>query len=408
MGTYTVRLRDRQQELDPDADDFQESLLAVAEEFRSFGEGLDGILRLHGFDGDLSDEKEKLAFLRQAFEREGIPVPRGMPEWFSNEKRIRRKTAFRLCFALGMNADEVRDFFCRILMQRSFDCRNIPELVFYFCFRNGYSWRKAQEILQKAASLQKKDSFREADAASGPYYTDAIRQDADEMKTADELIAYIADHARQMSGKNRSGRAVVTGLWNEIAGRGKEQNGLALQEAGRMALEHADGGVQLLEQQKSGKKISDFDIYLAIMDLDPVEVAGLSRDHRTITSILTRLHPLAQDCFPDRDGLSKILHGERVSYERIRKMIILLAFYRYWATWRIRYGYGIATDRDRKRGAAIIDSYLLEGGYDSLYPGNPYDFIFIYCGSQDDPLGVFRQIMGELLADRVDEISKGK
>lgn len=55
---------------------------------------------------------------------------------------------------------------------------------------------------------------------------------------------------------------------------------------------------------------------------------------RNIRNILTDsglIHAFAVYCYPDRDGLEKVINGVRISDERMRKLLILLSFYEYLA-----------------------------------------------------------------------------
>ena len=397
MGTYTVILDKKQQILDSDSDEFQNELLSLTQNFRSFEDGLDTIILEHGYEGDINDNASKTSFIREKFIRHKIAVPRELNRWYAEKLRIKRSTAFQLCFALELTKDETVDFFQRILLERSFDCHDMTELVYYYCFLHGKSFLDAQEILNKLPENYKKGNV---DLSSEELlYTDVIRDEVEDLESEEELIGYIEDNIGKFKYNNASGCDVISRLWENIAGL----DGIAVKEAEIIEIEGEDGGIRLAEQKKAGKKISDFDIYLAILGMDPVEVSKLSSDHRTIKPILERLHPLVQDSFPDRDGLNKILSGKHVSYERVRKTIILLAFYKFWAEWRIANKEGIADKKTRERAKAAIDSFLLQGGYESLYIGNPYDFIFVLCGNQDDPLEVFREIMGELLISKLEE-----
>ena len=113
------------------------------------------------------------------------------------------------------------------------------------------------------------------------------------------------------------------------------------------------------------------------------------------------MNSLAERSFPDREGLDKILSGGNADYERIRKLLILLEFYAFWADKVVTTGYAKET-RDRVRDAdkclSLINKYLIDSGYPELYYGNPYDWIFMWALNSDRPLEEFRYYMGEVLA----------
>ena len=117
------------------------------------------------------------------------------------------------------------------------------------------------------------------------------------------------------------------------------------------------------------------------------------------------LHPLAEEAFPDRDGLNKVLNGvQTLSDERIRKMLILLLFYKYWCERAVRKQSYEASYDDGERCISQINSFMIEAGYPILYPGNPYDWIFMLAINDQYPLVAFREYMQELFYLKEDKV----
>lgn len=98
-----------------------------------------------------------------------------------------------------------------------------------------------------------------------------------------------------------------------------------------------------------------------------------------------------------------ILRGEHVSYERVRKWLVLLTFYTYWAKRALVTGSYEAMPDDGERCIAEMNRYLIDSGYPELYVGNPYDWIFFYVLKDSEPLRTFRYIWNELLTDTLEE-----
>lgn len=188
-------------------------------------------------------------------------------------------------------------------------------------------------------------------------------------------------------------------LWHQATGT----NGLLVQERRQLP--------SILDDETTGKKskfkagtdgAKPYDAYLAILQLDKKDVKKLGTD-RSIKPILEKLHHDAQDSFPDRQGIDLILRGEHVSYERIRKWLVLLNFYTYWAKKAIEKNSYEAEPGDADRCIACMNQHLTDAGYPELYIGNPYDWIFFYAAKRDEPLFVFRYIWNELLTGKLEE-----
>ena len=152
---------------------------------------------------------------------------------------------------------------------------------------------------------------------------------------------------------------------------------------------------------------STWTIFSQIMGLRNYQESEFSIKYdRSLTSVLSdnRLMPLkAEYCFPNRQNIDKLLREELVGKDEIiRKMLIFLVFYTYWAKRIIRKKQDsyIVEDNDFERCLDMINARLLGAGYPELYIGNPYDWLFMWAlKDYDNPLFAFRYYMGEVFAE---------
>ena len=112
--------------------------------------------------------------------------------------------------------------------------------------------------------------------------------------------------------------------------------------------------------------------------------------------------PLKADyCFPSRQNIDKLIRGDLVGDDEIiRKMLIFLVFYAYWADIIIKQNDALylAKHSDSERCLDTINNRLLNAGYPELYAGNPYDWLFMWALNDENPLIAFRHYMGEVFA----------
>ena len=108
------------------------------------------------------------------------------------------------------------------------------------------------------------------------------------------------------------------------------------------------------------------------------------------------LHAWAEDSFPSRVGLEKILNGEHASEQLVHKTIILLVFYRFWVKSALKNHSYQAKSGDTGRCTCEINKYLMDAGYPELYPGDPFDWVILHAVENEFPLLVFREFMREL------------
>ena len=349
----------------------------------------------HGYVGKTEDVDEKVHFVADRCRLAGIPVPRNLKSFFMGEKRMKRGSAvpFQLCFAFGLSLEEVNDFLRRICLSRGLDCHSVREAVYYYAFKKGLSYKKTQEILAQT-DVVSPGKIDEKDLV----YTDLIEEELDEIETTEELLTYLQEQGDKFAYNNVAASESIQTLWREIAGE-EQAEGLAQRERKKL---YSFFDREKEDETEKGRKTrsrvdSMWEIYLQILGL-----AGDYTDElyqcriKEVLKDNELLHPLAEEAFPDRDGLNKILHGEHVSYERVRKLLILLVFYRFYGSLAVRHHSYEADPEERKRCIDALNDNLLSVGYPLLYPGNPYDFLFLMAIQSPQPLCTFREYMREL------------
>ena len=407
MERYTEVLDYEASSLTPDDDLYEQKLLSVASMFRTFSEALTRFISEHGYTGSTDDSAAKVDYMRSQFKAAGINAPRDLKDWFSSNKSIKRETAFSVCFALGLNVDETNDFFRRVIFERSFDCHAVNEAVYYFCIRNGMAYKEAKEII---SLMPKVDNKGHVDTESNDVlYTGTIIEFINGISNKDELIAYVNEHITQFGYNNATATKHIQDLWNTIS----RKNGLAYQEG----LLLAEGNAYRVSEDDSSEAFttvsSDPDsvwyLYCQILGLDKHQTKKFGGEIRSIKSVLvdnSLLPPLAEANFPDRNGIEKIINGSHVSPETIRKLMILLEFYVFWAEQIVKSKnpFHESTAVDAERFMAKADRYLVEAGYPALYHGNPYDWIFLWAIKDPSPLLTFRYYMSELFAHKGDAL----
>ena len=108
--------------------------------------------------------------------------------------------------------------------------------------------------------------------------------------------------------------------------------------------------------------------------------------------------------FPSKKTFSKILNRSQsemsTSYDSIRKCLILLKFYHFWVTLELMMDSGNAAENSQSDYADYFDDFceemaqlLEECGYEELYERNPYDWIFLWASTTEQPLESFRRVM---------------
>lgn len=421
MDIYTEFLEDRARDIRPEDDiDYSRELMKVAAMFRDFGQSLDTFIVKHGFSGDCSDIDAKTAYIRTRFEQSGMQPPRNMKKWYTEHKRIKKETAIRICFAFSLSVEEAEDFLRRICLLRGFDCHNIEEVICFYAISNGLSYAETQQLIEKAPKV----SWGKIDFDKEVLYTAAILAEVRRFKSGEELIGYLSANIRQFGYNNATAYRYIREMWNEISAEG----GLAAMERKKL-YDGFDDTDWIIQQEQSRERIEEpadmperqrweaagsfgrqrkrgsekvrsslWEIYLQILGLAGNRISRLDTD-RSLKPILKDnelLHAWAEDSFPSRVGLEKIINGEHASEQLVHKTIILLVFYRFWVKSALKNHSYQAKGGDTARCTCEINKYLMDAGYPELYPGDPFDWVILHAVENEFPLLVFREFMREL------------
>lgn len=424
MSEYTQSFVVKAESLDTDE---ERLLYNNAKEFRGFDKAFIAFISEHGYTGDLSDIKAMTKFIRAKFADAEVPALHNFKDLFNPNKGNTRETAFKICFALGLNIDETNDFFKRVMFERGIDCHSINEAVYYFGLNNGLSYVETKAIIEEIPVIKGTKMIPGEDIL----YTDKIRDYIESISEKENLIRYIKEHLESFEYNNATAIKFIRLLWKEIIGKevpeDDEEKGLAFNE-GKLIdemlnplhpnqkkkpvgdtrekdVEKTDIARELeLEQDDyvvSDENASTWTIYCQIMGLDNQQEMNHSK-MRSLSPIFSEnvLLPLkASYCFPSQQTIDGIIRGESDGdYEKFRKMLIFLAFYSYCVKKIIKKKdvFFCFDYHDGERCHEHINKYLVDAGYPELYYGNPYDWIFLWSMRDEHPLDTFRMYMREV------------
>lgn len=390
MAEYTDRMIAHCREITPYDDNYLEELRCQMESFRNLGEALDTFLIEKGYTGSLDDVSSKTDFVKKRYSARGVMPPRNMPKWFSGDININKSTALQLSFVFGLGVEETEDFLRRICLSRGFDFHDMEEIVYYMAIKLKTDYKTLQMMLENLPDV---DVQRIPDDDKA-FYTGDIAGEVKNISSMEETAAYIVRNAERFAYKHVTAAKMLKRMWLKISG----ENGIAVSERRMFQVELPETG----KSNGFETSLSVWTIYLQMIGLYGPNVRKAAGG-RTIRNILTDsglIHAFAVYCYPDRDGLEKALNGARISDERMRKLLILLSFYEYLAGKAVACGGRTVSGRDAENCRLRINDILLSSGYQTLYAGNPYDWIFLFALENDDPLTTFREdFMQEIYFD---------
>lgn len=395
--------------------------------FRSFNIGLTELLVKKGYSGKTNDINALSEFLISRLKKINSDISKGtVTSWFSGERRPKvehdsRSTIYEICFALELSYEETLWFFHHVYYDRAFNCHIIGEAVYYFAFKNKLTYTEAQAIIKEVTQASTLCTASD----TSEIYTQLIKNRIDNLESVAELKAFLIQNKNDFNTWNKSAldllnnlkyifigspesKAVIDKLKRRISpkrGSNKKYDLNNYQSCGLLMKEilfdaqspdNYDSSEEYILEAIHNKNIFSNDF---ILDRLLTTSAGMQKN-KEIPYVL-------RSNFPSKKIMSDILSEKKsqisvsTSYDAIRKMIVLFSFYCFWAEVKL----GI-TDLERYSSNELpeiyieqTNDYLQECGYENLYAGNPYDWIFLCSAQSEDPLAYFRSCIADMLPD---------
>lgn len=380
--------------------------------FVSFHTGLTTLMQRCGYTGSSEDVEEKTAYLQQKLAAIHVKITEiTVRDWFSGKRRPSldsrsRKLVYEICFALGASFELVQEFFRQVYFSRSFNCHTIKEAVYYYCLHQNHSYNHALELYETIKAMPETAKFE----ASAPVYTDQIRNALDNCRSDEEFLAYFSRNKSIFDRWNQRALFYIEEFVLQIRGTNKDIERIeifkkigTIPDAKTLATPPASGLITqefFMQARHLGLKwkyrkqnITSIDFMLEFI-IDPIEPVNKK----------AKLPDIVKLNFPSKKTFSKILNRSQsetsTSYDSIRKCLILLKFYHFWVTLELMMDSGNAAEDSQTEYADYFDDFceemaqlLEECGYEELYERNPYDWIFLWASTTEQPLESFRRMM---------------
>ena len=327
---------------------------------------------------------------------------------------------------LNLTFDETKWFFGHVYYDRAFNCHTIEEAVFYYAFRNNVGYQEALEIIDTIyASNSTIESISPSEISAYPTenYTLFVQEHISDMHSKEEIIDFLTANKDNFNEWNKTAFANLNNLVKTliVSDAAKKEihnlkrlltrriNSNNIDNSEHIRINHYDKcGLIMNEILYDAKKSSSSDKYI-YETINGKNVCSNTFILERLLSSSTGLPKspdipyIVRNNFPNKKVMSDILSEQKVSlsksYDGIRKMIILLDFYSFWVNIKLGIS-DISEYSASERFTTYIDeanALLHKCGYEDLFEGNPYDWVFICSAKNDEPLEFFRSCVNELL-----------
>ncbi|MBS5950881.1 MAG: hypothetical protein KIC47_11280 [Clostridium sp.] len=381
-GDFTELMNDSLLELALDEDSYTLkdtiNYLDISKNFRQFSDGLTNFIKNHGYNDKLDDIPAKTNFLYKKFCDEEIKISKAtIKSWFLDSRpasnSLSRENMFKFCFALGLSKNESAKFFSDVYFEKYFNYRDINELIYFYSLKNGLNYKQAIPLLSKAKKIIESDI---SSKNNNTIYTKEIGEQVNSISKDLELLEYIETNKYNFKKSSTSAINILNNLVNQ---------------AKKLAVEESI--IFNLDTKNMDKSSMDFLIYI-IHDLRSEKIS--KSNSSSIVSNDGNFKKIIFKNYPTKITFSNIFNNKHITFDMLRKSLVLLSFYTFWAD--------ICINKDDSPDNSIVfvhetNDMLIEAGMNRLYPGNPFDWLFLYCSNTSYPLDTFREIISEILDD---------
>lgn len=367
--------------------------------FRSFSDGLTELILKYGYKDSPEDPGAKTSFVLSSLSSAGRAVSRStVRDWFTDKRRPSlasgsRTLMFQLCFALSVTLADVNWFFHHVYFDRCFNCHTIEEAVYYYCFSNCLSYSKARQLLAVIDNYP----VPQTDPAASSVFTKDIRTRLDRCASEQELLDFFRENKAVFTRRNQSALAYIDHYVSLIQGKRADKAFIKAFRAGKPILPEDRNSCGLVVQEYLFNRKNDRLDYISGKNITSIDFM-LERIILTNTGFPknTDIPDIVKTNFPSKKTFSDILNKSETStsYDSIRKCLILLKFYHFWASLLLEPSL-IAHD------AFDIfqeetDALLISCGYEKLFSGHPYDWLFLWASTASQPLEALRNAVSTL------------
>ncbi len=314
-----------------------------------FLEGLSARLTQLGADCTCNDADIMLAEVKRRYKTVlGKPCPRTVQEWIKGTIPgiTNRLNNYDLCYALEMDLMQTAVFFRKHFLTLPFNVKSKVDAVFLYCLNRKKPYADVQRMLDGTQGFVSQEN---AHTATSRIFSEIMSIDDDE-----KFLRYLSEHCYDNEQQFQLARSIIN---REI---------------------------------DSVKKIIlkyDYDKIISPDRLNSMTIEALlgyryqSRDKGVTVKNLPKRFT---ESLPNDVTLGRIINGDSISYEVLRKTLMLLKFYNFYIEAK-------NTDRNTICGNLMdfydeLNNTLFSCGFARLYVRHPFDCLLLYCANSYDPI----------------------
>lgn len=308
---------------------------------------LEGVIRRFndmGLHFELSNADPLIEEIKKRYKsRMGKACPRTVIEWFRGTPPgvTNRRNNYELCYAMEMNLHETAEFFQKCFLTIPFNYKDATDAVFFYCLLNNREYSIICSFLKAVDEMN--------ESATNETATQMLARNILSISDDATFLEYLEKHCYSDAQQYKTAKRKIT---------------------------------ELVEEHRVG---SLADLHT---DLVGFKYQSIKKEKWINTHKLPRRFT---ESLPMDGSFDRIIKGESVTYEVLRKALIIMLLYDSFAEIP-------ATEDPDVIDARMHDFFdetnaeLAQCGFAQLYPRHPFDWLIMFCANSSNPMESFRQI----------------
>jgi len=334
-----------------------------------FLEGVVEQLKRLGKKYEVSDTEGILIEVKNRFiDILGIECPKSVKNWIKtgnvNRTRKYRYNNYDFCLALEMDINTTREFFLKNFLISPFNYKDSVDAVYFYCM-----WHK-KGIKTIKAMIEEADKFQTLN--SDVTQTEGIGRTIIDIDGDNEFMEYLRTHCYDEKFQFQTARGKIINLIEE----NKQLAGVSSNNALLDEIYGYRGQIQYKDTHK-----------------------GISKSN---------LPALFTESFPKHVEISKIVNGTEVTYEVLRKALVIMEFYNYY---RAKENKPVDGDKenlmimgDLREFYDEVNGSMAECGFVQLYLRHPFDSLILFCAKSAYPIVTFKNLIDKQYLEMNDDL----
>lgn len=353
-----------------------------------------------GYNGDSADIAKIAEFVANLCSKASVELGSGtkktIERWLKNglpsNDANGRENIYRLCFALKMNGYQTVEFFLKAYMERPFNYKNIHEAVYFFCMNNNLTYKDAVRIISEV---------EHSSEIENPYADNVTEQIGAHIATLQDeaaLVKYLVENWSGFQTHNQTATEKIRQLVKHCMLIAPKEYEAAYES--KVVVKNEDDSKIVVKNEDDLLQVIYGYAARAKEENQNVHKKSISKSN---------FPDLVKRNWPQREQFQQILQKGTASYDTIRRALIMLVFYDFFASAVVAQKEAEhqqkLTGREMSTPAVengLFDEFeteantiLSECGYVQLYWRNPYDWMIGYCAQALDPIGQLRDLIEE-------------